>query len=72
MTNVKVNIPNINATTLKCEMPDVTKSAQYRENLENVRAISAKTHALAADAVDRVSQISKECAEIVASIAAGR
>ena len=72
MTNVKLNIPKLNENSLKVEIPDVTKSARYRKGLENVRAVAAKGQALAVDAADFVSRMSKECAGIVADVAAGR
>lgn len=72
MTSVKVSIPKLNENSLKVEIPDVTKSARYREGLENVRVVSAKGQALAADAADLVSRMSKECTGIVADVAARR
>lgn len=72
MTSVKVNIPKLNENNLKVEIPDVTKSARYREGLENVRAVSAKGQALAVDSAEFVSRMSKECAGIVADVAEGR
>lgn len=72
MTSLKVNIPKLNEDSLKIEMPDVTKSVRYRESIENVRVAAAKGQALATDAADFISRMSKECAGIVADMAAGR
>ncbi len=59
MTNVKVNIPKLNTKNLRAEIPNITQSARYREDIENVRAVSAKGQALAAEAEAFVSKLKK-------------
>lgn len=59
MTNVKVNIPKLNTKNLRAEIPNITQNARYREDIENVRAVSAKGQALAAEAEAFVSKLKK-------------
>lgn len=68
MTSVKVDIPKLNENSLKVEIPDVTKSARYLKDMQNVKIVAAKGQALAKDATEFVSRLRKECTGIVADV----